>query len=382
MKVCYFSTGFPSRNSRFILDEVEHFASAESLTYLFTQQGREEEKGAIDVPRIQLKQAQSAFRRKLNWWLWRAQWRCDFKNAELARNARLAMATVQPDLIHCHFAYEGLTLYDNLAFDGPWIFHFHGYDASEMLRNRAYVRKLRYLASKSNVHFIYCSENIRGKLKGKGIVNPRSHVLHYGIDLQKFTFDQKPSNDALRLVHVSNLQEKKGLKYSLAAFKRFIQSSEGNNARFVIIGGAGKALADLHEMVRALQLQEVVELMGQKSKEDVAAELAKSDVFVHHSITAANGDQEGIPNAIMEAMAMGLPILSSVHSGIPELVEDGVHGYLSPEQDVDHIYESMVKIARWEQYRSQACRNKIETEFNKIHHLNDLGAIYRSLLAS
>jgi len=75
-----------------------------------------------------------------------------------------------------------------------------------------------------------------------------------------------------------------------------------------------------------------------------------------------------------------MPVLSTYHSGIPELVEDGLHGYLSPEKDVDHIADSMTRIARWKSFRLEACRQRIEDKFNKTKHLAQLESIYQSLI--
>lgn len=82
----------------------------------------------------------------------------------------------------------------------------------------------------------------------------------------------------------------------------------------------------------------------------------------------------------MEAVAIGMPVLSSFNSGIPELLEDGKHGYLSPEKDVEHIIKSMRSIVKWNNFRIKACREKIVGVFNKQIHAEKLDAIYAQVL--
>ena len=96
--------------------------------------------------------------------------------------------------------------------------------------------------------------------------------------------------------------------------------------------------------------------------------LGTSHVFVAPSVTAANGDQEGIPVSIMEAMAVGLPVLSTQHSGIPELVAHGVSGLLSPERDIDALAAYMTTLInethRWP-VMGQAGRSIVERDFDQ-----------------
>jgi glycosyltransferase involved in cell wall biosynthesis len=380
MNILYFSYSFPSINSRFIRDELEYFNKHHGVVYLHHRRYNLDDATKEGIKSIAVPFNQNVVLRKLNWWLWRAQILCSFSNEANKRSLLPALMSFQPDVIHCHFAYEGLALYDNYHFTGPWIFHFHGYDASEMLNNAAYVRRLKSLSKKKNVFFLYVSQNIKSKLESRAILNPRSRVLHCGIDLNHFTFQQTEKSEILRFIHVSNLQEKKGLHFSLKAFQAFSKHEKGANAIFVVVGGTGVQLEEVNALIADLGLKEKVLVLGQKSKDEVLKELGLSNVFVHHSITSENGDQEGIPTAIMEAMALGLPVLSTYHSGIPELVEHGIHGYLSPEKDVADMTAQMLKIADWPSFRLKACREKIEQKFNKNTHLEDLMRFYQNAI--
>lgn len=381
MNILYYSYSFPSINSRFIRDELEHFNHNHDVLYLHHKSYSFDSSSKDGINNAEVPFNQNVVRRKINWWLWKSQILCQFQNSSYKKSLKPALQKFKPDVIHCHFAYEGLMLYDNYDFSGPWIFHFHGYDASEMLSNQSYVNRLRNLAIRKNVFFLYVSKNIKDKLNSVGVINSKSMVLHCGIDLKHFSFQLNVFTEGLRFVHVSNLQEKKGLYYSLLAFQAFVRHEKGSNSIFVVVGGSGNLLESMKSLVDDLSLADKVLLLGQKSKHEVLNELSRSHVFVHHSTTSANGDQEGIPTAIMEAMALGLPVLSTYHSGIPELVTDGEHGYLSPEKDVAHMTEQMIKIADWPSFRLKACREKIEKEFNKTIHLNELMRFYEKAIS-
>ena len=111
--------------------------------------------------------------------------------------------------------------------------------------------------------------------------------------------------------------------------------------------------------------------------------LSNSDILLAPSITAHDKDQEGIPVVLMETMAMGLPIISTLHSGIPELVQDGISGYLVPERDVDALAEKLNYLIEHPELWSEmgkAGRAFVEENFN-IDKLNDrLVEIFQSLL--
>ncbi len=111
--------------------------------------------------------------------------------------------------------------------------------------------------------------------------------------------------------------------------------------------------------------------------------LNKSHIFILSSVTASNGDQEGIPNALKEAMAMGLPVISTDHSGIPELIEDGISGFLVPERDiaalVDRIEYLINHPEQWNKITA-AARKTIEEKFDMEQESDKLEIILQNLV--
>jgi colanic acid/amylovoran biosynthesis glycosyltransferase len=136
-------------------------------------------------------------------------------------------------------------------------------------------------------------------------------------------------------------------------------------------------------VIDEMNLREKVKLLGWKSQEEILDYLMDSDILLVPSVTSKDGDQEGIPVVLMEAMALGVNVVSNNHSGIPELVQDGVSGFLAPERDVEALAKKLQQCIEnresWPRIRKEA--NKVVTQNYNINNLNDqLVLIYKELL--
>jgi colanic acid/amylovoran biosynthesis glycosyltransferase len=128
-----------------------------------------------------------------------------------------------------------------------------------------------------------------------------------------------------------------------------------------------------------------VKLLGWKQQQEITELLAQAHIYMAPSVTSRNGDREGIPVSLMEAMACGMPILSTMHSGIPELVEHGRSGFLVPERDADALAEKLSYLLEnpeiWQEM-GVAGRACVEQYYN-IHRLNgQLVDVYQKLLGA
>jgi colanic acid/amylovoran biosynthesis glycosyltransferase len=137
--------------------------------------------------------------------------------------------------------------------------------------------------------------------------------------------------------------------------------------------GDGPLRERLTGLAEQLGVADRVTLHGRHGQEKVRGALEESDVLVAASVTAADGDEEGIPNVLKEAMALGLPVVGTRHAGIPELIEDGVSGFLVPERDAAALAAALQRLTRepgrWAAM-GRAGRAKIEMEYD-IDRLND-----------
>ncbi len=180
---------------------------------------------------------------------------------------------------------------------------------------------------------------------------------------------------------IARLVEKKGVAYAIEAVARLVSS--GKRITYDVIGGDGGLRRDLERLIEDLGVWAYVRLLGWKNHDEVLRLLQNAHILVAPSVTATNGDQEGIPNVIKEAMALGLPVISTLHSGIPELVEDGKSGFLVPERDVDSLADRLAYLIdhpeRWPEM-GQLGRKYVEEHYD-INTLNDsLVEIYQRLL--
>lgn len=246
------------------------------------------------------------------------------------------------DIIHCHFGPNGYlgTVLKRLNFGKKLLVTFHGYDMSEIFFNKG--NDVYHLIFDNADLLMPISNYWRMKLIEIG-ANPEKVLIHrMGIDIEQFKFKvcQYNRNQAIKLLTVARLVEKKGIEYGIRAVSIVCQRHPELSIQYDIVG-AGPLRSYLESLVKQLELHKKVRLLGGLTQDDVSDLMAKAHIFLLPSVTAKNGDQEGIPVSIMEAMACGMPVLSTVHSGIPELVQNGQSGFLVPERDVDALAERL-----------------------------------------
>lgn len=146
-----------------------------------------------------------------------------------------------------------------------------------------------------------------------------------------------------RFIMVGRLVEKKRPDLSIQAFARC--ASLCPDVELAVIGD-GPMLAKCEDLARTLGLSDRIQWMGVQSNEFVRDALAKSSVFLQHSVTAVNGNKEGWPVSIAEAAGAGLPIVSTRHAGILDQIEEGVGGYLVDEGDWESMAAHMITLAK------------------------------------
>ena len=298
----------------------------------------------------------------------------NYYNKRFSKTLKQTIDEFKPDVIHCQFGIQALKLIDNLENTQiPVVIHFRGFDASSLLRKKTYVRRLKEVLNRDNYYSIFVAESLRKNLKKHNLNVQNSIILHSGIDLTKFIVEKEKKHDTFTFLQVSSLGEKKGHEYTLKAFSKFLSTQQSKDFKLILTGD-GKRKAPLVELTKQLNIQKHVEFVGSVSPTEAKELMQNADIFVHHSVTSENGDEEGIPNALMEAMAMELPVLSTYHAGISELVTDGINGYLVKEKDVDTYALRMADIISWGKMKVN--RDVIAKEFEIGIHIAKLEAFY------
>lgn len=383
LRILMFSESYGGITNTFIRNEVVHFSRQHQLRYLTLANLTPDVPEDVEVVPWHRRPIWD----RIEWRLWQYDLQCSFRNADFGRRLREAIERFRPDVIHCHFGCEALRLLQNvkIAENVPIIVHFHGYDASEMIRKRSYIRALSPFLQMPCVWPIVVSYAMKADLEHVGFDMSRACLLRYGIDLDLFRpRHASPSprpGDQIVIAQISSLIPKKGHRETLLALAAMLQRNPALRHRIRYrIAGAGISRAAIETLVTSLGLGLNVEFVGTVTPTEAAALLSEADVFVHHSVEERSGHKEGIPNAIIEAMAMELPVLTTQHAGIPELVEHGVHGLLCEERDIDTYSRQMEEIIGWG--RRPANRLKIEREYNKVAHNKTLEDIYRRTMKS
>jgi colanic acid/amylovoran biosynthesis glycosyltransferase len=289
------------------------------------------------------------------------------------------------DIVHCHFGPNGILaalLKDVGAIKGKVITTFHGYDISNYLGQKE-QQVYAHLFAVGDM-FLPISERWKQELIRLGCPEDRTVVHRMGVDINKFLFSpRRPRADGrVRLLTIARLVEKKGVRYGIEAVAHTLKDYPGLEYQIV---GDGPLRNDLETLLRTLNVNSAIKLLGWKQQDEVVKLIAEADIFLAPSVTAQDGDQEGIPVVLMEALAQGVPVLSTQHSGIPELVQEGQAGFLVPERDSAALAEKLVYLLqqphRWAEM-GQKGREWVENYYD-IHKLNDqLVALYQSILTN
>lgn len=283
------------------------------------------------------------------------------------------------DIVHCHFGQTGCLaamLKDIGVIQGRVITTFYGHDLSEYVQKNG-SRVYRSLFFRGDV-FIAISEIMKKRLIQLGCPSDRIVVHRLGVNLSRFDFSvRQPAREgALKLLSVGRFVEKKGLEYGIQAVARLV--NEFPNLTYNIIGD-GELKNKLAQLIASLNMKNNIHLLGWRSPDDVAKFMGEADMFLAPSVTSQNGDQEGTPTVIIEALARGVPVLSTFHSGIPELIQDNETGFLVPERDSDAIARKIREVCRHSEKLTEmgwAGREWVE-RFHDIELLNDrLVALY------
>jgi len=288
------------------------------------------------------------------------------------------------DIIHCHFGPLGnlaIMLKAVGALQGKLVTTFRGYDISSYLTaNGQHIYDELF---KSGDLFLCVSAQIKNTLRKLGCDEQKINVHRSGVHLSKFHFQlRKPkTNEKIRLLTVGRLVEKKGIQYGVQAVAKFLKNYPNIEYRIV---GDGPLKDTLQELIEELKVCGNIKLLGWQKREQIIELLQEADIFLAPSVTSQNGDREGIPGTIIEALACGLPVLSTWHSGIPEVVQDGESGFLVPERDTDILAEKLQYLIEntdlWAEMGRKG-RRYVEEHYD-IDKLNDrLVEIYQQLLS-
>ncbi|KHE00472.1 glycosyltransferase [Pantoea sp. BS_4] len=407
MKLTFFTMRFPVASETFVLNQVTHFIDAgydvEIISVfpgdLVNRHGAFDEYGLAAKTHYLLPEEKVSLTDKLGQRLklvlpkiTRASLlrslnvrRYGAQSSKLLLPAIVANArqTYEADVFLVHFGYAGALankLRELGILKGKQATVFHGADISRRHILDEHKQDYRNLFQQSEL-MLPISHLWQNKLIEMGCPPEKIHVTRMGIEPEKFNFQPRDGfHTPLRIVSVARLTEKKGLDVAVKASAMLKQ--RGGQFQYTIIGN-GDQDKMMRDFIANESMQDCVTMPGFKPQEEIRKALSDADIFLLPSKTAADGDMEGIPVALMEAMAVGLPVVSTFHSGIPELIENNVSGWLVKEDDADALADTLLKLSQGEVDVAPvvaAARQKVETEFNQHIAYRELAQILEQMV--
>ncbi|MAV34963.1 MAG: hypothetical protein CMJ59_05850 [Planctomycetaceae bacterium] len=285
------------------------------------------------------------------------------------------------DLIHCQFGPFGLmavALRKAGVFNCPIVTSFRGYDLGAMVQQEQVDYTPLFAAGEA---FTPVCKAFSAKLQALGCPTQNIEVIHSPIDCSQFAFQPRglEAGERARLLSIGRLVEKKGFHIALHAVRKLLD--RGFRLDYTIIG-EGPYRAELENLIQSLEITAHVTLRGWIPHAEALDEIRRSHILVQPSARTSEGDTDGIPNALKEAMATGMPVVATCHSGIPELVEDGVSGFLVREENVaqlDHCLVHVLSNPQSWQALGRAARKHVLNEFDISSVTQKLMELYRAV---
>ncbi|MBA3962742.1 MAG: glycosyltransferase [Chthoniobacterales bacterium] len=266
-----------------------------------------------------------------------APWR--MSAAETARIERV-LAANDAQLLHIYFGHIAVHLLPLMQrWPKPVVVSFHGADVLVDLEKPRYRAATREMLAAARLVLVR-SESLVRAIVELGCEREKIRVHRTGIPLGEIPFRRRiwPNDGSWRFLQAGRLMEKKGLTTSLRAFATF--RKEHPRATFTIAGD-GPMLEEFTSLAQELGLGNAVNFAGFLSQAELRAKFEEAHIFLHPSQLGRDGNQEGVPNAMLEAMASGLPVFATRHGGIPEAIEDGVSGVLLAERDHEGLARAL-----------------------------------------
>ena len=282
------------------------------------------------------------------------------------------------DLLHIYFGHTGVHLLPFIRrWPKPVVVSFHGADVRPRADRPGYLDDLKQLLVELPL-VMARSESLKARLMDLGCAEEKIRINRTGIPMDAFPVVERefPGDGNWHFVQACRLIEKKGLRTAFKAFARFAKERAG--ARFTI-AGVGPMQGELEELAGELGVAGKIEFVGFLSEAELGELFASAHAFVHPSQVTEEQDQEGVPNAMLEAMATGLPVLATKHGGIPEAVDDKKAGLLVEERDDVGVAAAMESLAAdetlWRALGNSAAVD-VRMRFGQAEQIANLERIY------
>jgi colanic acid/amylovoran biosynthesis glycosyltransferase len=300
------------------------------------------------------------------------------------REIERALAESNAQLLHIYFGHIAVLLRPLIChWPKRTIVSFHGADVLVDMQKTAYRRAAEEMLSLVR-RVLVRSESLRQAVINLGCAREKIEIQRAGIPVDQFPLRDRsvPDDGGWRLLQAGRLIEKKGLRTTLRAFAKFRREFPASR---LTIAGEGPQLGELQSLARALEIAAAVDFSGFVSQEKLRELFYSSHLFLHPSETGPDGNQEGVPNSMLEAMSTGLPVFATRHGGIPEAVEHNISGIVVEERDYESLADALIDCTK--NYgrlaaMGHAASESVARNFNQIEQTRKLEDIYLREIAS
>jgi len=296
----------------------------------------------------------------------------------------------QVSLLHSHFGNRGyfdLALKQKLKI--PQVTTFYGHDVSMLPQEERWRKRFEVLFKQCDL-LLAEGNYMKKSLLELGCPDSKVRIQHLGVDLEKIPFIPRKLNvsEKIKILIAGTFREKKGITYALEAFAKL--APQYQNIEVTLIGDAGRSQREVNykkEIINIINTRNIVDrvkYLGFLPYPAFIEEAKNNHIFLSPSIHPSDGETEGgAPVALIEMSAYGMPIISTFHCDIPEVVIDGESGFLVPEKDTNGLAERLEHLINhlelWDSM-GKAGRKHIEEEFNITKQVAKLETLYDSLL--
>ncbi|MDP4195853.1 MAG: glycosyltransferase [Bacteroidota bacterium] len=381
IKVAHFCSSFSVLSETFIYDYVIELERQGIDNHIVTFDRQNEKERPF--PKVHLCEQ----KRDLKWLFKRIV--CEFNNSPsklwgiYQSSIKDVLKKLKPDIIHVQFGDNGAMIAPIAEkLNIPIVITFHGYDISQLLEDEFWVNKYKRLFKK-DVYAIGVSNFICNKIKKLGCPEERVVRLPAGININDFELIDLKQKKEVVCIHVGRLVEKKSPILLVKAIKHAIELLKNEYTIKLVIIGDGPLRQELEETIKELELQENVVLKGPLPHNKIIEELSQANIYTQHCVTANNGDQEGMGVSFAEASAKGLPIVSTRHNGIPDVVIDNKTGFLVEEKDFRTMGEKIAFLCENQQIGKQFGlngREHIKTNLNIEIQVSKAIELYKNII--
>jgi len=306
----------------------------------------------------------------------------EFLQAGAIAQSVLATATIRH--LHAHFCHSATTvamLVSRLC-DLPFSFTAHAKDIYVEALNPGDLLQTKLRRAKFAVTCVRANQE---RLASLGMKKTPIFNIYHGLDTWRFAPRAGEAEEPATpmLLSVGRLVEKKGFPVLIEACRML--KDRGYRFRCQIIGAPGPCASQVASLIRELELEDIVELQPAVTQEELGNVYRQATLFVLPCQIADNNDRDGIPNVLVEAMASGLPVVSTNVSGIPELIESGVNGLLAPQKDARALADAIARLLDAPALRRElgrAAREKVCRLFDAESNILALHRLFLDCLSS